>query len=378
MDQKNFRKIEGQSGDRMTKPEPTSRFLRACLRLEVDATPIWLMRQAGRYMSEYRLLREKYGMLELIQTPELAAEVTLQPMRAFDLDAAIIFADILPPLVGMGLDLEFQHEKGPVINNPLATTRDIDRLGTPPADETLGATLKAVEIVTAELAPRGIPLIGFAGAPFTLASYAIEGGGSKDYVKTKALMFSEPAAWKRLMEKLVTVQADYLLGQARSGAAALQVFDSWAGLALGQEAYRLYVAPYNTALFEQLKQAGVPVINFSTGTGPYLEDVAACGGDVIGVDFRLPLGKAWQAVGRDKAIQGNLDPAALLAPWRELRYQTRQVLEQAGGNPGHIFNLGHGLHKATPVDNVRRLVDYVHEANSHAGVPAQAELRQPR
>jgi uroporphyrinogen decarboxylase len=345
----------------MTNPELTSRFLLACHRLPVDATPIWLMRQAGRYMAEYRALRTKYSMLDLIQSPELAAEVTLQPINAFDLDAAIIFADILPPLIGMGLSLEFHPGKGPVIHNPINSTYDIDLLGTPPAEETLASTLEAIKIVSAELESRGIPLIGFAGAPFTLASYAIEGGGSKDYAKTKSIMYSEPAAWKRLMEKLVTVQADYLLKQAQSGAAALQVFDSWAGLALGKEAYWRFVAPYNTILFDQLKQSGVPVINFSTGTFPYLEDVAACGGDVIGVDFRMPLAAAWEKIGPERAIQGNLDPMTLLADWREINYQVDRVLEEADGRPGHIFNVGHGLHRSTPVENVKRLVDYVHE-----------------
>jgi uroporphyrinogen decarboxylase len=345
----------------MIQPEPTSRFLRACHRLPVDATPIWLMRQAGRYMAEYRALREKHSMLDLIQTPDLAAEVTLQPIKAFDLDAAIIFADILPPLIGMGLKLDFQPGKGPVIHNPISTTYDIDLLGTPPAEETLAPTLEAIKMVTAELESRGIPLIGFAGAPFTLASYAIEGGGSKDYARTRTIMYSEPAAWKRLMEKMVTVQADYLLKQAQSGAAALQVFDSWAGLALGKEAYLRYVAPYNSALFDQLKQTGVPVINFSTGTFPYLEEVAACGGDVIGVDFRMPLGAAWEKIGPERAIQGNLDPMALLADWREVKYQVDRVLEEAGGRPGHIFNLGHGLYRTTPIENVKKLADYVHD-----------------
>lgn len=345
----------------MNNSEPTSRFLRACHRLPVDATPVWLMRQAGRYMSEYRELRAEHSMLETINTPELAAEVTLQPMQAFDLDAAIIFADILPPLIGMGLELEFVPGKGPVIHNPISSPEDINRLETPPAEDTLGPTLEAIEIVTRELEPRDIPLIGFAGAPFTLASYAIEGGGSKDYAKSKALMYSDPDSWQQLMDKLVKVQADYLLQQAQAGAEALQVFDSWAGLALGQEAYQRYVAPYNTRLFETIKAASVPVINFSTGTSPYLEDVAACGGEVIGVDFRMPLGTAWHKIGNDRAIQGNLDPTTLLAPWSELKNQIDLVLDQAAGRPGHIFNLGHGLHKTTPVDNVRRLVDYVHE-----------------
>jgi uroporphyrinogen decarboxylase len=319
------------------------------------------MRQAGRYMAEYRALRARHSMLEMITSPELAAEVTLQPINAFDLDAAIIFADILPPLIGMGLDLEFVPGKGPVIHNPISTPEDITRLETPSAEDTLGPTLAAIKIVTKELETRDIPLIGFAGAPFTLASYAIEGGGSKDYAKTKALMYSDPASWQLLMEKLVTVQADYLFLQAKAGAAALQVFDSWAGLALGQGAYQRYVAPHNSRLFDVLRGASMPVINFSTGTFPYLEDVAACGGEVIGVDFRMPLGAAWGKIGIDRAIQGNLDPATLLAPWSELQKHIDQVLDQAGGRPGHIFNLGHGLHKTTPVDNVRRLVNYVHE-----------------
>jgi uroporphyrinogen decarboxylase len=322
------------------------------------------MRQAGRYMAEYRELRAKHNMLELIRTPELAAEVTLQPINAFDLDASIIFADILPPLMGMGLNLEFVPGKGPVLDNALATTKDIDRLATPPAEETLGTTLEAIKLVVAELTPRGIPLIGFAGAPFTLASYAIEGGGSKTYEKAKTLMYTEPAAWKRLMEKLVTVQADYLLKQVDAGVSALQVFDSWAGVALGKDDYIRYVQPYTRSLIDKIKTGGVPVINFSNGTFPYLEEVAACGGDVIGIDWRMPLDEAWAKIGYDRAIQGNLDPIALLAPWRETAFQADRVLERAGGRPGHIFNLGHGIIKTTDVDQVRRLVDHVHEKSA--------------
>lgn len=319
------------------------------------------MRQAGRYMTEYRAIRAKHSMLEVIGTPDLAAEVTLQPINAFELDAAIIFADILPPLIGMGLGLEFVTGKGPVIQNPISTTYDIDVLATPPAEETLSATLQAIRLVVTELEPRDIPLIGFAGAPFTLACYAIEGGSSKNYTKVKSLMYREPAAWKRLMEKLVTVQADYLIKQAQAGAAALQIFDSWVGLVVSKDDYLRYVQPYNTKLIEAIGRAGVPVINFSTGTFPYLEEVTNCGGEVIGVDWRMPLGDAWRKIGANRAIQGNLDPIALLAPWRELKFRTDQVLGQAGGKPGHIFNLGHGILPDTPVDNVRRLVDYVHE-----------------
>lgn len=345
----------------MTSSKPTPPFLRACRGLETPYTPIWLMRQAGRYMAEYREIRGRYRMLDIINTPELTAEVTLQPLNAFPLDAAIIFADILPPLIGMGLKLEFAQGEGPIIHNPIGHPYDIDLLATPPAEETMGATLKAIELLKPELDSRGIPLIGFAGAPFTLASYAIEGGGSKNYIKTKALMMEHPAAWKRLMTKLVTVQADYLQKQARAGAAALQVFDSWVGLALSQADYRRYVQPYNQILFQQLKAANVPVIHFSTGTAAYLPDVSVAGGDVIGVDWRMPLDWAWAQISYERPIQGNLDPVALLAPWRELRYRIDEVLEQACGRAGHIFNLGHGLFPETPVDNVRRLVDYVHE-----------------
>jgi uroporphyrinogen decarboxylase len=339
---------------------PASRFLRACRRLPVDRTPVWLMRQAGRYMAEYQAIRAKHSMLEIINTPELAAEVTLQPLRRFDLDAAIIFADILPPLVGMGLDLEFVKGEGPQIKNPITSPADIDLLATPPAEEIMGGTLQAIRMVSAELAVDGIPLIGFAGAPFTLASYAIEGGGSKSYSKAKGLMYREPDAWGQLMNKLVTVVSDYLIKQVEAGAHALQLFDSWAG-ALGAQDYVRCVQPYNAVLFETLSAAGVPTINFSTGTSAYLAEVAASGGDVVSVDWRLPLDVAWQQIGYDRAIQGNLDPVALQAPWPELQPRIDDILRRAGGRPGHIFNLGHGILPDTPVENVQRLVDYVHE-----------------
>jgi uroporphyrinogen decarboxylase len=344
--------------------EPTSSFLRACRGLSTDRTPVWLLRQAGRYLPEYRALRERHSLLELVGTPELAAEVTLLPVDLFDLDAAIVFSDILPPLVGMGLELEFAPGDGPVIRNPIASTRDVDLLGVPPAEETLQATLEAIRLVRSELEPRDVPVIGFAGAPFTLASYAIEGGTSRDFVRAKAFMLSEPAAWKRLLTKLVTVQADYLLAQAGAGAQALQVFDSWAGRALGREDYLRYVAPHNRELFAQVAKAGVPVVNFSLGVSSYLAEAAACGGDVVGLDWQLPLDEAWARVGFERPVQGNLDPAALLAPWRELRARIDDVLDRAGGRPGHVFNAGHGLVPQTPVDNVRRLVEHVRERTS--------------
>jgi len=339
-------------------------FLRACRGEPVERTPVWLLRQAGRYQPAYRAIREKHSMLEVIHTPELAAQVTLLPIDSFGLDAAIVFSDILPPLVGMGLELDFVKGDGPRIANPVTTTRDVDLLGTPPAEETMQGTLEAIRIVRRELESRGVPVIGFAGAPFTLASYAIEGGSSKDFARTKAFMLSEPAAWNRLLGKLVTVQADYLLAQAAAGAQALQVFDSWAGRALGREDYLRYVAPHNRELFSKVGAAGVPVINFALGVSAYLAEAADCGGDVVGLDWALPLDEAWELVGFDRPVQGNLDPMSLLAPPRELRFRIDDVLDRAAGRPGHVFNIGHGLTPGTPEDNVRLLVEHVRERTS--------------
>ena len=347
-----------------SQAEPTSIFLRACRGLPVERTPVWLLRQAGRYLPEYRALRERHQLLELVSTPELAAQVTLLPVDLLGVDAAIVFSDILPPLVGMGLELEFAPGDGPRIRNPISSTRNVDLLAVPPAEETLQGTLEAIRIVRAELEPRGVPVIGFAGAPFTLASYAIEGGTSRDFTRTRAFMLSEPAAWKRLLTKLTTVQADYLLAQARAGAQALQVFDSWAGRALGREDYLRYVAPHNRELYAAVSRAGMPVVNFSLGVSSYLEEAAGCGGDVVGLDWHLPLDEAWSRIGFERPVQGNLDPAALLAPWRQLRVRIDDVLDRAGSRPGHVFNLGHGLVPQTPVDNVRRLVEHVRERTS--------------
>jgi uroporphyrinogen decarboxylase len=343
---------------------PGSAFLKACRREPAAHTPIWLMRQAGRYLPEYRALRERHSMMELLSAPELAVEATLQPLRRFPLDAAIIFMDILPPLAGMGLEISFGGGSGdgPHIANPISRTRDIDVLAVPPAAEALAAHLEAIAMARGELASSGTPLIGFTGAPFTLASYAIEGSGSRNYARTKSLMYTEPAAWRRLMSKLVTVLADFLTAQARAGAAALQVFDSWAGIALGRDDYVRYVQPYNRQLFAAVHAAGVPVINFSTGTGAYIEEVAACGGEVVGVDWRLPIDVYRGRIGPGQAIQGNLDPVALLAPWRELGPRIDAILATAGGS-GHLFNLGHGILPETPMDSVARLVDHVHSWN---------------
>jgi uroporphyrinogen decarboxylase len=337
-----------------------SRLLRACHLQPVDATPVWLMRQAGRYMQEYRNLRAQHKILEIIKQPELACEVTMQPINAFDLDAAIIFADILPVLETMGLQLEFVKGDGPVIHNPVKTRADIEALRLVPAEEGLWFTLEAIKLARQQLAARQIPLIGFSGAPFTLASYAIEGGSSKAYMLTKALMYGEPATWHLFMEKLSEVIGHYLLAQAQAGAQVLQFFDSWVG-ALGPDDYREYILPHNRRAIEIAKQGNVPIINFSTNTSGMLEMIQEAGGDVISVDWRIDLDVAWQRLKPGTAIQGNLDPVTLLGPWSEIEKRTREILDRVKGRPGHIFNLGHGILPGTPVDNVRRLVDFVHE-----------------
>jgi uroporphyrinogen decarboxylase len=311
-------------------------------------------------MQEYRDLRLSYGILEIIKTPELACEVTMQPIEAFDLDAAIIFADILPPLEGMGLSLEFIKGEGPVIHNPVRTAADVDGLRTPEPEESLSFTLEAIRLARAELEHKGIPLIGFSGAPYTLASYAIEGGGSRNHQHAKGMMMGQPDVWRRLMEKLSHIVGGYLLAQANAGAQILQLFDSWAGI-LSPSDYRDLVMPYTRRAIEIARQAGVPIIHFGTNTNGMLELIRDAGGDVIGVDWRIDLDVAWQRLGPNVAIQGNLDPLALFAPWSELKQRARHVLDQAAGRPGHIFNLGHGILPQTPVDNVRRLVDFVHE-----------------
>jgi uroporphyrinogen decarboxylase len=341
-----------------------SRFLRACRREPVDATPVWLMRQAGRYLPEYRAIRQKHDFLTMVKTPEIAAEITLQPLRRFALDAAIIYSDLLPPLQAMGLPLRFESGRGPVIDEPIRTTKQVDRLATPPAAEALAYTPDAIRLLRPELDAMGIPLIGFAGAPFTLASYAIEGGGSKRYETTRVFMYTEPAAWRRLMDKLVVVAGDFLAEQAKAGAQALQVFDSWAG-ALSRYDYERYAAPYTAKLIARAKQTGLPVIHFSTGTAGHLDAVAAAGADVIGVDAQPSLSEALQRIGPDRAIQGNLDPLLLQAPPRELRAQVDRVLSEAPPS-GHVFNTGHGLVPSTPPDAVAWLVDYVHERTAVA------------
>lgn len=339
--------------------EMIDRFLRACRRQSVDRTPVWFMRQAGRYMTEYRAIRAKHSLLEICAQPDLAAEVTLQPVRALGVDAAILFADILLPLIPMGINLDFAAGEGPVIHNSIRSPADVQALRPVDPHESLGHILEAVHLVRRELDDL-IPLIGFAGAPFTLASYMIEGGASRNYVKTKSLMYSDPHTWHALMGKLAHVVADYLTAQVDAGAQAIQLFDSWIG-ALSPDDYRDYVLPHSQLILRTVGATGVPVIHFGTGTATLLPFLKEAGGDVIGLDWRTPLDWGWDQLGPDTAVQGNLDPVALFAPRPELERRVRAILEQAAGRPGHIFNLGHGILPETPVDNVKAAVEMVHE-----------------
>jgi uroporphyrinogen decarboxylase len=335
------------------------RFLAACRGEKTDSTPVWFMRQAGRYMAEYRRIREKRGLLEMFKTPDIAVEVTLQPVRAFAVDAAVIFADILLPLEGMGVRLEFVEGEGPVIHNPVHSAGDVDELGIAHPEEHLGYVLESIRRVRGEL--RGErALIGFAGAPFTLASYLIEGGGSRDHLRTKEFMYEEPEAFARLMGKLTDTITAYLLAQAAAGAQALQLFDSWAGT-LSPSDYRAFVFPHTQRIFEALHVQGIPSVHFATGASGLLKMMRDAGGDVIGVDWRITLEAAWKEIGYDRGIQGNLDPALLVAPLPVLKKRALEILDQAAGHPGHIFNLGHGILPATPVEAVQALADFVHE-----------------
>ena len=333
------------------------RFLRACRREPVDRTPIWLMRQAGRYMPEYRALRERYSLLELVKTPELAVQVTLQPVNAFEVDAAIIFADILLPLEPMGIPFSFEEGEGPVIHNPIRDRAAVERLRVVDGDA-LRYVADAIRQACKALAGR-VPLIGFAGAPFTLASYAIEGGGSRNYVETKRLMYGEPEVWHRLMDKLARTVTGYLRQQIQAGAQAIQVFDSWVG-SLSPGDYAEFVLPHMQVIFDGLRRENVPMIHFGTGTGALLGLMRQAGGTVIGVDWRVNLDDAWAAVGHDVAVQGNLDPVVLFAPLPELERRIEDILRRAGGRPGHIFNLGHGILPNTPVEHVSAAVELVH------------------
>ena len=345
----------------LTMPYDNSPFMKACRREPTDYTPVWLMRQAGRYMPEYREVREKIGFLELCRNPQLCSEVMCTAVDFLGVDAAIIFSDLLPILEPMGLELEFAQGDGPVIHNPVRDAADVDRVIDLESADALHYVIETVRQTRSDL-PDHLPLIGFAGAPFTLASYAIEGGSSRSYLHTKTLMYRDFGAWNALMNRLANSVAVYLNAQIAAGAQAVQLFDSWVGC-LSPGDYNTYVAPHVIKLIESLAP-GVPVIHFGTGNPELLKPMAIAGGHIIGVDWRIDLDRAWERVGYDRAVQGNLEPLVLLAKPQAIRDRARQVLDQAAGRPGHIFNLGHGILPQTPPGNARALVDMVHEMSS--------------
>jgi len=335
-----------------------SRFLDACRRRPTDVRPVWFMRQAGRYMKAYRDIRASHGLLDICKRPDLAAQVTLQPVEALDVDAAIIFADLLLPVEPMGLKLRFATGEGPVIDNPVRTSSDIDSLSISNTDE-LGYVGESIQLVVKALSGR-VPVIGFVGAPFTMASHMIEGGPSRHFLRTKRMMYSDETLWRRLMGKLVDVLGSFAVLQVSAGARIMQVFDSWVG-ALGPDDYVRFVAPYSRALIERIRAAGVPVIHFGTGAAGFFRELHAAGGDVMGVDWRINIDQAWMDISYRSAVQGNLDPAVLFAPLPELRMRVHELLKRTGSRPGHIFNLGHGILPETPADNVKACVEIVRE-----------------
>lgn len=343
---------------------PDSLFVRACRRIPVEATPVWFMRQAGRYMKEYHEIRKHHSLVEICKRPELAAEVTVTAAEYLEVDAAIIFADLLLPLEVMGLPFHFAAGEGPVIDKPLRTAEDVNLLRSDRAAE-LSYVADAVALVVKHFGAK-LPVIGFCGAPFTLASYMVEGGGSRHYIEVKKLMYNSPEVWDELVTKLVDVLAEYAVGQVRSGADVLQIFDSWIG-SLSVEDYRRYVLEPTTRLIKRLqKETNVPIIYFGTDSTALLPSMAETGAEVIGLDWRVPLDEGWSTIGHKRAVQGNLDPALLFASWKELKQRAEHILRLADGRPGHIFNLGHGILPHTPVDNVKNLAQFVHEFSSTA------------
>jgi uroporphyrinogen decarboxylase len=352
---------------------PESIFVRACKSQPVGRTPVWFMRQAGRYMPEYRAVRKQYSLLEICKKPALAAEVTITAAEILGVDAAIIFADLLLPLEVMGLPFHFSAGEGPVIEKPVRSTQDIAQLRIDRAAE-LGYVAEAVGLVAKHFSGR-VPVIGFCGAPFTLASYMIEGGGSRNYVHTKKMMYNSPAGWDALMRNLVAVTTDYSAEQVRAGADAIQIFDSWVGC-LSIEDYSRYVLPHVSTMVKELQRTGVPIIYFGTDSATLLPSMRASGADVIGLDWRIPLDEGWRRLDHKCAVQGNLDPVLLFADWRELKSRAQDILRRAGGRAGHIFNLGHGILPETPVENVKNLAQFVRDYSpSVQGTP---ETRPPK
>jgi uroporphyrinogen decarboxylase len=354
---------------------PDSLFARTARGQPAERTPIWLMRQAGRYMAEYRAVRKKYSLIEICKKPEVAAQVTIEAAEILGVDAAIIFADLLLPLEVMGLPFHFAAGEGPKVEKPLRSADDITNLRTDRAAD-LGYVSEAIKLVCKHFGDE-LPVIGFCGAPFTLASYMIEGGGSRNYIHTKKMMYSAPGAWKELMQKLVAVTAEYSAEQVCSGADAIQIFDSWVGC-LSVEDYRHYVLPHVTALVERLQQTGVPVIYFGTDSATLLPSMRETGADVIGLDWRIPLDTAWQSLDYRCGVQGNLDPVVLFAEWKEIRCRAEDVLRRAAGRPGHIFNLGHGILPETPVENVKALVEFVRDHTAESKKSSSTGESGPR
>ena len=339
-----------------------SRFLDACHLRQPDATPVWFMRQAGRCLAEYRALRRRYDILTMAKTPELCAQVTMMPVKEFDVDAAVLYADIMLPLEGMGISLEIEPDIGPIIHNPIRTMQDVDALRIIDAEESTPFVMEAIRLVRRELDGKQA-VIGFSGAPFTLACYVIEGRPSRDYALAKSLMYGQPDIWHALMEKLTDVVISYLLAQISAGVDAVQLFDSWVG-ALSPSVYRQFVQPYSRRIFEAIKQTSTPSIHFGTSTASLLESMTEAGGDIISIDWRMDLDTAWQRIGYDRGIQGNLDPTLMLTAWSIIEKGMQDVLARAANRPGHIFNLGHGVLADTQPDMLRRLVDAVHETTN--------------
>src|SRR5271156_6320400 len=354
---------------------PNSLLIRAAKAQPTERTPVWFMRQAGRYMPEYRAVRKQFSLIEICKKPGVAAQVTIEAAEILKVDAAIIFADLLLPLEVMGLPFHFAAGEGPggsgpKIEKPLRTPEDVERLRTDRAAE-LGYVSEAVKLECKHFGDK-LPILGFCGAPFTLASYMIEGGGSRNYICTKKMMFSEPAAWNELMQKLVAVTAEYSAEQVRAGADTIQIFDSWVGC-LSVEDYRRYVLPHATGLVKRLQKTGVPVIYFGTDSATLLPSMQETGADVVGLDWRTPLDAGWKSLGFKGAVQGNLDPVLLFAEWKELKKRAEDILRQAAGRPGHIFNLGHGILPETPVENVKALCDYIREHSADFKTAAKSK-----
>jgi uroporphyrinogen decarboxylase len=339
-----------------------ARFLAACHHQQPDATPIWFMRQAGRCLAQYRELRKRYDILTMAKTPELCAQVTLMPVEQFRVDGAVLYADIMLPLEGMGISLEIQPEIGPIIHNPVRTMQDVEALRVIDAEDSTPFVMEAIRLVRNELEGKQA-VIGFSGAPFTLACYMIEGRPSRDYALAKSLMYGQPEVWNALMNKLTEVVSRYLVAQINAGVDVVQLFDSWVG-ALSPSAYKRFVQPYTRRIFQAVKRTGTPSIHFGTGTASLLELMAETGGDIVSVDWRVDLDEAWECIGYDRGIQGNLDPTLLLTSWDVVEQGMYDVLRRANNRPGHIFNLGHGVLADTNPDMLRRLVDAVHETTA--------------